>query len=244
MQEIEHSDYDVQKAEGNKWHYEQLAKRCITALQKRHARGYYVANREEARAKVLELIPEGASIGIGDSLSLWQIGIFDELYRRNDHEIFHPFAIREKGYFKNHTEEVFEIMRKAMVADVFLSGTNALTLDGKLVSIDQLGNRVAGLIFGSKKCIVVASANKIVKNVDEAIQRVEEVAAPQVVKWHNRHHSMENVPPCGVTGTCSHCTNVNRVCVATVIIDGEGLLFGTLDRARMHVIIVGEDLGY
>jgi len=126
----------------------------------------------------LAMIPQGASIGIGDSVTLIELGIMAELRKQTGRLIFDPFLRDEEGDLVFTGLDRLEVLRKALLADVFLTGTNAITLDGKIVNTDGVGNRVAAMIFGPKKVIIVVGANKIVRNVDEAVRRIREVAAP------------------------------------------------------------------
>ena len=133
--------------------------------------------------------------------------------------------------------ESLSLRRQALTSDIFLTGTNAVTLDGKLVNIDGLGNRVAGMIFGPAKVIVAVGANKIVSDTDMAILRIKGVAAPLNVI---RHDFGPNVRPgCSETGICCECKPPHTICCNTVIIDS-----CSRDRGRIKVIIIGEALGY
>jgi hypothetical protein len=129
-----------------------------------------------------------------------------------------------------------ERRRKALTADVFLSGANAVTIDGKLVFIDGIGNRVAGLLFGPKRVIIAAGANKIVGDAESGIQRIKEVAAPLNAKRHSFHN------PCGTSALCINCRGELKMCRQTVIIDGETP--GIYPETHTHVVMVGESLGF
>jgi len=133
------------------------------------------------------------------------------------------------------------LQRQAFLADIFLTGTNAITLDGKLVNVDGNGNRVAPAIFGPDKVIVVAGVNKIVRNVDEAIKRINEIAAPLNARRHFVKHQRAEFGtlPCVRTGTCVDCAHELRICRYTVIIAGTS----TRDKGRINVVLVGEELG-
>jgi len=114
-------------------------------------------------------------------------------------------------------------------------------LDGKLVNTDAGGNRVAAMVFGPKKVIIVVGANKIVKDVEEALRRIREVAAPQnVIRIATKHHSAEHLElPCAASGICSDCNHPRRICRYTTIIEG----VSSEHRGRIHVLLVGERLG-
>ena len=132
-------------------------------------------------------------------------------------------------------------MRKAFTCDVFITGTNAITIDGKLVNIDGLGNRVAAMVFGPKKVIVVVGANKIVQDVDEALERIRRVAAPINARRHFlKHHHVEfGDMPCVKTGKCIDCNHDWRLCRNTVVIEGTIIL----QKGRINVVLIGEELG-
>jgi hypothetical protein len=231
------SDMQLEK----KWYYEQAAKRCVTALLRNNINAYYVSARDEARLRCFELIPEGATVGVGDSVTLYQIGIIKQLTNNSKYRVFNPLLRNEKGELVYGAGEVQEMMRKALLADVFLMGTNAITLDGKLVNTDAYGNRVGGLVFGPGKVIVVAGANKIVKNVDEGLRRIKDIAAPMNVKRHVLKHGLPE-RPCSQTGTCVDCRHPQRVCCFTVIVEYQRKpLEGS--QPRINVILVGEELG-
>ena len=121
---------------------------------------------------------------------------------------------------------------------MFVTGTNALTLDGKIVNVDGHGNRVAAMLFGPEKVIIVVGVNKIVENLDEALERVREKAAPLNVK---RHPDFDPMPPCGTTGVCSDCSSAWRICNKTVIIERQ--FDNDKYKPVITVVIVGEDLG-
>jgi hypothetical protein len=122
-----------------------------------------------------------------------------------------------------------------------LTSTNAITLDGRLVSIDGAGNRVAAMIFGPKKVIVITGANKIVTDVDEALHRIHNVVSPvNSLRHYMKHQQAEAMErPCVKTGKCTDCLHEWRVCRNTVIIDG----CQPPEKGRISVILVGEELG-
>lgn len=160
--------------------------------------------------------------------------------------IFDPFERDDNGSLMTTEEERLVLMRKAMTADFFLSSVNAITMDGKMVSTDATGNRMAPIIFGPKKVIIVAGANKIVKNLDEAFRRIKEVAAPINVKRHLINHNFKRFADlrCAKKGICVDSFHPERICLYTVIIEGErnpGSMTNYVPR--IYVTIVGEELG-
>lgn len=232
---------DIRQERG--WYYERIAKRCIAAFDKNNIDAFYVPDRDEALKKVLGMIPEGATIGIGDSVTLFQIGVIPALERRGRNQIFNPFLRDEEGKRLVRGRERLELQKRGLVADIFMCGSNAITLDGKLVNIDSRGNRVGGLIFGSEKVIVVAGVNKIVRNVEEALKRIKEMVAPTNAKRHNLKHGSGPLP-CAITGICNDCRHPRRICCYTVIVEYQNSPLDVDDWGRrINVVLVGEELG-
>ena len=201
----------------------------LKALKKNKFDAVFVKNRREALQCVLDRIPSGSVVGAGDSLTLKEIGIFKELKRRN-FTVYWPF---DEEVAK---KEQRGIARKALLADVFLSGSNAITMDGKIVNTDAAGNRVVGMIFGPRKAIVVVGINKLVKNVEEGFERIRNVAAPLNAKRLGEKRGWELLP-CVKAGKCVDCDAENRICNVTAIIEKK-------PRAiDISIILVGEKLG-
>jgi hypothetical protein len=222
--------------------YKNLAELAVNSFARRHLKAQFVPDKSSAVSQILELIPEGAAVGAGESVTLNQIGIFNALRQRGKNEVLYPFERNEQGYLIGSQEQSDEMMRKALVADVFLSGANAITLDGKLVNIDGLGNRIAPLIFGPRRVMVVAGANKIVKDVDAALERIKGVCAPLNSLRHGvQHHDSEFLElPCARTGVCVDCKMPQRMCNFISIIEGES----HWTQGRLNIFIVGESLGF
>ncbi len=210
--------------ETGEWYKETLAHRVIHSLEKNNMAGFYVKTKEEALQKALSLIPEGSTVGFGGSLSLDQIGIKDVLRDGN-----YNFIDRDKPGLTE--EDLNKIRREGLLADVYLSSTNAITVDGKLVNIDGSGNRVAALAFGPSKVIIIAGTNKIVPDVDAAIQRIKSYVAPIHARRRDRP------VPCAQTSKCIDCHVPMRACNIVVTIEGQR------QKGRITVIIVGEELG-
>ncbi len=228
-------------SEEKKWFGEEQAKVVIKNLQRRKMSGQYVDNRKKALDVVMGMIPPGAVIGRGDSVCLEQIGIMEALNKRNQNTILDPFKWDAEGYPVDSLEKRRQMERETFFADVYLTGTNAITLDGKLVNLDGLGNRVAAMIFGPKKVIVVTGVNKIVKDVDAATERIQQYAAPMNAKriFEKQHREEFKDLPCVRTGKCVDCVHDWTICSFLVIITGNMIR----DVGRMNVVLVGEDLG-
>jgi hypothetical protein len=211
----------------------------IKNLQKRNIHGLYAANKEEAISAVLKMIPPKVSVSRGNSVTLFQLDIMTELKKRNQNKIIDPFPKDTEQMLDRQQAE--ELARQALLCDVFLTGTNAITFDGKLVNIDGQGNRVAAMIFGPKKVIIVAGMNKIVKDVEAGLDRIHSIATPVTAIWHELKHNDPDVAnvPCAKTGKCTDCSSDWRGCRYTVIIEGAM----PPQKDRINVVLVGEELG-
>jgi len=206
-------------------YYENIAGTLIKNLEKRQMEAYYCPDRASALQKVLEMIPEGSSVGWGGSMTMKETGILD--------------AIKESGSYTpidrdaaQTPEEQRKVYAEICASDYFLMSTNAITLDGELVNIDGRGNRVAFLCFGPQNVIVVAGMNKLVSDVRAGFQRVRDIAAPpNTVR-------LERNTPCAVTGRCGNCFSPECICSSAVITRRSHV------PGRIKVILVGEELGY
>ena len=202
---------------------EKQAKSIIEKIEKRNMCGYYCATKKECADLVLSMIGEGKSVTWGGSMSLKECDIPALLEKRGDCQIID----REKC-----AADMKEYYRKAFSADFYLMGTNAITLDGELMNIDGNGNRVASLIFGPEKVIVIAGMNKVVANRDEAYNRVRNIASPP-----NTIRLGKNTP-CAATGKCGDCMSPDCICNQIVITRR------SREKERIHVILVGEEIGF
>ncbi len=211
---------------------EERIKTTLKALKARNMRAWCVGDREEARDHILNLIPDDAVVCVGDSSTVRQTGVIKELERRGTKVIngFDPDMPARDS--ERHVEVIFRLTIEAALGDVFLTGTNAVTEDGRLLNVDAAGNRVAGMVWGHPRAILVLGKNKIVRDLDEAFHRVKNVIAPEHIR---RRGSLR--PPCRVTGKCEDCTGRSRVCNVTTIIEGSPLF------TEINVVIVDEDLG-
>lgn len=204
-------------------YYEKRGKLLVKHLQQRHFDAYYCANKEEALAKALELIPEGASVGWGGAMSAQQIGLMDALRAGN----YRPI---DRDQCKT-PQERDQAAIDCLTADVFLTGANGLSMDGQMVNIDGHGNRVAAVIFGPKSVLVIAGMNKVEDTLDAAINRARTVAAPA------NQQRFGHPNPCTVTGTCADCKSETCICNHIVVTRH------CRPVGRIKFILVGEDLG-
>jgi len=212
--------------------------RTLRSLRSRNITGLYSENADEAKRIVADSVPGDAVVGIGDSTTVAQLGIKEELGRRGVRVLD---GFNRKTVYANlddYEELHNEVVEKSTLCDIFLTGTNALTQDGKLVNVDAVGNRVAGMFWGHNRSIVVVGRNKIVKNLDEAFSRIRNLIAPT----HIRLRSVElggrpSETPCAKTGKCTDCRVKGRMCNVFTVIEGRPL------RCEINVVIVNEDLG-
>ena len=208
-----------------KQYYEKRGQALVKNLNARYFEAYYCADKEEALKKALELIPEGSTVGWGGAISAQQIGLIDAVKMGN-------YTCIDRDCAKT-PEERNELMRQCLLTDVFLSGANALSLDGQMVNVDGNGNRMAAIVYGPKTVIVIAGMNKVEDTLDAAINRARTVAAPI-----NKQRFPATQTPCMVTGICADCKAEGAVC-NQILITRHCRPVG-----RIKFIIVGEDLGY
>jgi hypothetical protein len=211
--------------EFHQWYQNLQVERTLKALKKNHFDARYVAKGSEALEEILKMIPDGATVGIGGSLTLNQIGFYEAIQKRPV-KFLNPYV---KGL---PPQEGARLRREGLTADVFLSSTNAITEDGKLFNIDATGNRVGGMTFGPKKVIVVCGVNKIVKDLDSAWKKVQEWTSPVNVKRLNMK------TPCLETGVCADCNSPERICNVYVVLAKKPRF------TDMTIFIVGENLGF
>jgi hypothetical protein len=206
------------------WFQEKQVERTIKALKKNNFEALFVPDSKAAFEEVMKRIPDGATVGIGGSVTLTQLGLQEALMERGIHLIW-PFQ-----QAKNE-EERLRLIQKSFTADIFLSSTNAITEDGKLYNVDASGNRVGAMFIGPKKTIIVSGVNKIVKDLDAAEKRLREWVAPQNVK------RLKRKTPCIETGVCEDCDSPDRICNIYVTLAKKP------SRIDVIVILVGEKLG-
>lgn len=198
-----------------------LAQKVIEGLKSRNMSGYYCADRAEALQKALELIPEGSSVTMGGAMSAHEIGLVE--------------AIRSGNYrFIDRAD--YDDLRAALLdaydADVFLSSVNAMSEDGVLVNIDGNANRVSAIAHGPKKVVFIVGMNKVCDDVDGAMKRARNVAAP----INAQRFGLST--PCSATGACANCKSPDTICCQFLITRF------SRHAGRIHVILVNDALGY
>ena len=204
-------------------YYAKRADVLVKNLRSRHFDAYYCETKAQALEKALELIPKDALVGWGGAMSAQQIGLMDALkdgaYRVIDRDQCQTMEEREQA------------MRACFSADVFLTGANALSMEGEMVNIDGNGNRVAAIVYGPKQVLVIAGMNKVMDTLEDAVRRARTVAAPM------NKQRFGGGTPCSVTGKCGDCKSDTCICNQILITRNSRI------PGRIQFILVGEDLG-
>ncbi len=204
---------------------EDKIKKTMDNLRRNKMKPYYVENCRELLDIVRELVKDDKLITSGGSVTLKESGVIEMLQK----EFASAFAERPVD---GSADEMRDFFRSAFISDTFLASTNSLTEDGELYNVDGNGNRVAAMIYGPTQVIIVAGVNKIVKDLEEAKLRVENVAAPLNTK------RLDCDTPCKETGKCAHCHSDRRICCSYVTLAQQRV------PDRIKVIIVNEKLGF
>lgn len=199
--------------------------RTIENMKKHNINGYFAENQEELHTLLENLIDDHQTVSVGGSMTLFETQTIEYLRKRE-------ITFLDRYAEDLEPADIKDIYFKAFDADVYLSSTNALTEEGELYNVDGNGNRVACLIYGPRKVIVIAGSNKIVKDLDEAINRNRETAAPANAVRLNRK------TPCATLGYCTDCDSPEKICHNYTVIGSQG------NKERMHVIITKEAYGY
>lgn len=198
-----------------------LAQKVIKGLESRNMSGYYAATKEEALKIALELIPKGSSVTMGGAMSAHEIGLVEALKSPD-----YNFIDRDKAMDKRAA------MLAAYDADFFLSSANAMTEDGIMINVDGNANRVSAIAQGPKKVIFIVGMNKITKDVDSAMKRARNVAAP----INAQRFGLST--PCTSTGSCMDCKSPDTICCQILITRY------SKHKDRIHVILVNDNLGF
>ena len=200
---------------------ELLAQKVIKGLESRNMSGYYAATKEEALQKALELIPKGSSITMGGCMSANEIGLVDAV-KTTEYRFIDRYAAADRAAAE----------RESYSADVYLASANAMTEDGVLVNIDGNANRVSAIAYGPKKVIFIVGMNKVCDDVDGAMKRARNVAAPINAQRFGL------ATPCAKTGSCMNCKSPDTICCQFLITRY------SKHPGRIHVILVNDNLGF
>jgi len=207
------------------WTHQQKCEKAVESLGKNGFAAVYCPTAVSARDYILREATTAHTIGFGGSLSVADLGVIDELHGQGKELLIH-------GVPGLSLEERIAIMRRQLTCDLFLTGSNAVTLSGYLVNIDATGNRVGSMFFGPRQVIVVVGRNKLVDgDAQDAIKRVKDWASPPNAKRLNYN------TPCAKTGFCCDCNSPDRICRITTIMDRKPRL------TDVRVVVVNEDLG-
>ena len=207
-----------------KMQYDKAGAKVAEALNKRYFEAYYCSDRAAALEKILELIPQDHVVSWGGAATVDELGVKEALRQRGQ-------AVIDRDTAKD-AQERQQMLKQALTCDTFLMGSNAISADGQLVNIDGTGNRVAALCFGPTQVVVVAGMNKVAGDLDGAMRRAREVAAPRNAQ------RVPRTPPCVANGLCGDCKGPDSICaqiVTTRLCKPAG---------RIKVVLVGEDLGF
>jgi L-lactate utilization protein LutB len=209
-------------------HNEIIAQKVIEKFKKRFFEAYYVKTKEDALNKAIELIPKSDTIAWGGSVSVSEIGLIDYITTNN-------YKVIDRDSAKSPEQRLY-ILKKSLLADTYLMGCNAITINGELVNIDAIGNRVSALMFGPRNVIVVAGLNKISEDLESAIVRARNTAAP--TNMQRIAARSDKQAPCLNSGKCHDCISKDSICshiVVTRLCNPE---------SRIKIILVDEPLGF
>lgn len=184
----------------------------------------YFESLKDVKEKILSLVSKEASVGIGHSATLQELNITNELIHRGN-------IVYDKELAKDK-EECKEIKKKALLTDWYITGSNAISKDGRIINVDHSGNRVAAINFGPDKVIIVVGVNKVVDTWKDGIKRVKNIACPLNAKRAGYN------PPCVALNKCVDCTSNERVCNSLSIIEGQSV------KNRIRVFIVNDEIGF
>ena len=191
--------------------------------------GAFIAETpSDAKKIIIDLIlPEIdiKSVSWGDSLTLYATGILPYFREKSEINLIETFGE------KISRDKSMERRREAILTDLFFTGTNAVIESGMLVNLDMIGNRVGGITFGPKFVVIVVGRNKIVSNLEEAMNRIKNIAAPANAIRHAKN------TPCAKTSYCMDCKSPDRICNIWTIHEK------SYPKGRIKVILINRDLG-
>ena len=207
------------------WINEKKIERTIVNLEKNNIKAYYAKSDDEIFQTIKDIVKDGETVSVGGSMTLFEIKIIDFLRSGR-----YNFLDR---YEENLTQtDLKEIYRKSFSANTYFASANAITEEGEIFNVDGNGNRVADILYGPDKVILIVGVNKIVKNIDEAIKRNKDISGPANAKRLNLQ------TPCAKVGYCMDCESKDRICCEYTVIKRQR------NENRIHVIFVNDNLGF
>ena len=198
--------------------------RLKESFRKRNIEAISFETLDAAKAHILNTVPVDCTIGIGHSGTLQNMNLTNTLLERGN-------AVYDKE-LAHDSSACKALKKKALLADWYITGSNAVSMDGRIVNVDHSGNRVAAISYGPDHVIIVVGKNKISATLEEAIQRVKNIACPLNAKRAGFH------PPCVALNRCVDCVSEERVCNILSIVEGQA------DRNRIRLLIVDEERGF
>lgn len=207
-----------------KWLKETRINNTIEALKKNNMESFLINSKKELIEKIEELVEKDSKVSVGGSMTLFETGVIEHL-RSGRYEFLDRY---KEGLTP---EEINQIYKEAFFCDAYFTSSNAITEEGELYNVDGNGNRVAAMIYGPDKVIVIAGVNKIVKDINEAINRIENIVAPANAKRLNKK------TPCTVKGKCINCNSPERICREYTVIKKP-------KPNRIFVLLLNEEYGY
>ena len=186
--------------------------------------GEYIADKTQVAQAVLAEIPQGSKVALGGSMTIAETGVLEALRKADINLVdrYSPDIPKEK---------MMSVLKEGLTSDVFVSGVNGISESGELVFVDAYCNRVAPILFGPDKVILISGANKITPDVESALTRITHYVAP------TNSHRLSRKTPCAETGVCQDCSSPDRICNATVVIHKQA------QKDRIKLFLVGEELG-
>ncbi|MCP3925302.1 MAG: lactate utilization protein [Desulfobacterales bacterium] len=216
--------------EVDQWQTDAMAEKTVKSLIKNQFDAVYCKTSEDAISHLQSLVEKGTKVGFGGSMTAVELGLVDKLEEKGAEILNKESVTPEPNPFDPVAFK--EMTRKLFSSNLYIASANAVTMDGHILNIDGAGNRVATITIGPDKVVLIAGANKITRNIDEAYNRMETVACPKNAKRYN----MPN--PCAKTGVCMDCKSDTRICRIYHIMKYKPIM------TDITVIIVGESLGY
>jgi hypothetical protein len=208
-----------------KTHFRNLFKTIQKNLEERNIEAKFFETQNEAKTELLSSIKDKSVVGYGGSETLSELNIVEELRNRDI-----TLCDRYKPGISKEEKDDYE--KKALTSDIFLSSVNAISLDGSLHFIDLVGNRVAPILYGPKKVILITGINKICPDRESAYKRIKFYPCPLNTIRLNKK------TPCAASGICNDCKSSERICGATVVIDF------VKEKGRLKLFLVNEELGF